>query len=88
MATTIIQSQPDISYHPDYNKFQLRTERLKPERPPNPQLPSGFPKKLTGPLVWEGKDFKDEHELTFILNSEHISEIHNALLHFKCENKL
>lgn len=85
MSTTITTIQPDISYHPDYTKFQLRTERLKPSRPANPQLPHGFPHKLTGPLVWEAKDFEDESEWTLVLTSDHLSEIHEALIHFKCK---
>ena len=84
-ATFTTQRQPDISYHPDYTKFQLRIERLKSQRQSNPQLPSGFPQKLTGPLVWEGKDFTDEKDWTFVLTPEHLVEIENALVHFKCE---
>lgn len=83
-ATFTTQTQPDISYNPDYTKFQLRTERLKSQRLSNPQLPSGFPQKLTGPLVWEGKDFTDEKDWTFVLTPEHLTEIENALVHFKC----
>jgi len=84
MSATITQKQPDISYHPDYTKFNLRTERLKFERPSIPQLPPEFPRKLTGPLVWEGKDFTDEKDWTFVLTPEHLDEIENALVHFKC----
>jgi hypothetical protein len=82
MALT--QKQPDISYHPDFEKYQLRTERLKDLRQSTTELPEGFPKKLTGPLVWEGKDFTDEKEWTFSLNESHLEEIHKALLHFQC----
>jgi hypothetical protein len=84
MAATITQTQPDISYHPDFEKYQLRTERLKPLRASN-GLPLGFPEQLTGPLVWEGKDFTNEKEWTFSLTESHLEEIHNALQHFKCE---
>lgn len=83
MSTTATQTQPDISYHPDFTKFQLRTERLKNQRPPNAGLPPGFPKKLEGPIVWEGKDFTNESEWTLPLNEENLEEIHNALLYFK-----
>jgi hypothetical protein len=82
--TTTIQHQPDISYHPDYQKYILRTERLKAEISPNIEVPVGFPKHLTGPLVWEGKDYKDEKEWTFNLTPGQLVEIHDALLHFKC----
>jgi len=83
MALT--QRQPDISYHPDFEKFQLRTERLKAQRSSNSGLPTGFPAQLTGPLVWEGKDFTDENEWTFSLTEPQVEEIHKALEHFKCE---
>ncbi|KAF4628700.1 hypothetical protein G7Y89_g9450 [Cudoniella acicularis] len=79
----LAQRQPDISYHPDIEKFQLRTERLKAQRSPNSSLPNGFPAELTGPLVWEGKDFKDENQWTFSLDGPQLDEIHQALVHFK-----
>ncbi|KAG0647274.1 hypothetical protein D0Z07_7059 [Hyphodiscus hymeniophilus] len=60
--------QPDISYHPDYTKFRLRTERLKEERPPNIGLPAYF---------------TDETEWTLSLNEQNLKEIHEALVHFK-----
>jgi hypothetical protein len=84
MALT--QKQPDISYHPDFEKYQLRTERLKALRPPNSGPPQGFPDQLIGPLVWEGKDFTDEKEWTFSLNESQLEEIHKALIHFKFES--
>jgi hypothetical protein len=84
-ALTSVRIQPDISYFPDQAKFQSRTERLKAQRPPNPTLPDGFPQELSSPLVWEGKDFRDEKEWTFSLNGTHLEEIHKAVLHFKCK---
>ncbi|TVY73503.1 Taurine hydroxylase-like protein SAT17 [Lachnellula suecica] len=85
MALT--QRQPDISYHPDFEKYQLRTERLKRLRPATPVLPAGFPAQLTGGLVWEGKDFTDEKQWTFSLDESHLAEIHRALGNFKSLNK-
>lgn len=81
MALT--QKQPDISYHPNFEKYQLRTERLKPQRPANSSLPPGFPTQLTGGLVWEGKDFTDENQWTLSLTDSQLEEIHKALLTFK-----
>jgi hypothetical protein len=81
MALT--QTQPDISYHPDFEKFQLRTERLRAQREPDSSLPRGFPSELAGPLVWEGNDFRDESQWTFSLDESQHGEIHQALLHFK-----
>jgi hypothetical protein len=80
------QKQPDISYHPDFEKYQLRIQRLKPFRPAHYSLPTGFPAQLTGPLVWEGKDFTDEKEWTFSLDESQLEEIDKALVHFKCES--
>jgi hypothetical protein len=83
MALT--QRQPEISYHPDFEKYQLRTERLKPLRPAQPSLPHGFPAQLTGGLVWEGKDFTDESQWTLSLNDSQIGEIHDALRQFQSQ---
>ncbi|KAH8819832.1 hypothetical protein F5884DRAFT_27374 [Xylogone sp. PMI_703] len=83
----LVQRQPDISYHPDFEKFQLRTQRLSIQRPSNSGLPQGFPAQLTGPLVWEGKDFTDDRQWTLSLTESQLDEIHSALEHFKGFNK-
>jgi hypothetical protein len=83
MAITLVQ--PDISYHPDFKKYKLRTERIKAQLPANTTLPSDFPKELKGQLVWEGKDFTEESDWTFSLDGTQLHEIHQALIHFKCE---
>lgn len=80
----LTERQPDISYHPDFEKFQLRTERLKASRSSNEALPDGFPTQLSSPLVWEGRDFKHESSWTLSLNEAQLNEIHQALLKFKC----
>lgn len=82
-TTTTTHSQPDISYHPDAEKFKLRVERLKSYRVGS-GVPVRFPEKLTGDLVWEGKDFTDEKQWTFELTQDHLNEIGEALAHFKC----
>jgi hypothetical protein len=81
----IAQQQPDISYHPDFQKYQIRTESLKAHRASEPKIPGLFPVQLTGPLVWEGKDFTDEREWTFSLDESQLNEIRNALAYFTCE---
>jgi hypothetical protein len=86
MAITLVQ--PDISYHPDFKKYQLRTEKIKTQLPDNTTLPTGFPKELKGPLVWEGKDFTEESDWTFYLNGTQLQEIHQALTYFKSENSI
>lgn len=80
---TVVQ-QPDISYHPDRKKFQQRTERIKARQQGPPSLPVDFPTQLDGPLVWEGKQWTNEDDWTFSLNGDQLTEIHEALLHFKC----
>lgn len=47
--------QPDIAYHPDWDKYQARTaRRLQSEALPK-TLPDGFPPELKGQLVWDGE---------------------------------
>ena len=86
-STTIISHaiQPDISYHPDKQKYLLRKEQVEAGLPSNTKLPPQFAEQLTGPLVWSGEDFTNEREWTFVLSEPHFKEIHEALLHFKCE---
>jgi hypothetical protein len=78
--------QPDIDYHPDEANWKARTARRLAEDPQLPQtsLPDGFPLKLQSPLVWEGKDWKDENEWVYNLKAEELTEIDDALKHFKC----
>ncbi|KAI0871457.1 TfdA family taurine catabolism dioxygenase TauD [Hypoxylon argillaceum] len=92
MSTTTITStislapgppgQPDISYHPEYEKWQARAaRRLQEGNLPN--WPAGFPKKLTGDLVWEGQTLADTYSWTYVLSPEHLAEIDKAVAHFK-----
>lgn len=81
--TVTQETQPDILYHPDKQKYLLRAEQIRTELPANTELPSQFPQQLTGPLVWTGEEFTDEREWTFVLSELHLREIHDALLHFK-----
>lgn len=81
---TVVPVQPDISYHPDFAKYQLRSERVKAELTNKDEFPAGFPRQLTGPLVWEGRDFTDESEWTLVLNAAQLLEIEEALAHFNC----
>jgi len=82
-------SQPDITYHPDREKWQQRTsQRLSGE--PNltsVPLPEGFPKKMDSPLVWEGKDWKNEAQWVSVLTREHLQEIDDAVNHFHGESR-
>ena len=85
-STTISQAiQPDISYHPDKQKYLWRKEQVEASLPTDTKLPPKFPEQLNGPLVWDGNDFADEREWTFVLSEPHLKEIHEALQHFKCK---
>ena len=86
MSTTqTYLGQPDISYHPDESKFKERTARRLAEDPslPNTPLPSRYPKKVTGPIVWEGKDWTKEDQWVYHLSPEELQEINAGLVHFK-----
>lgn len=80
-----MQTQPDIDYHPDEAKYRARTVRqlaANPDRVRQP-LPEGFPAKVEGPIVWEGKDWKGEHQWVYRLSASELQEIDDALAHFK-----
>ncbi|KAH8422310.1 TauD/TfdA family dioxygenase [Aspergillus melleus] len=81
---TITQpTQPDIQYHPDYEKYLARGERRKATETLPKTLPAGFPAQLSSPLVWEGKDVEKRDDWIFKLNDAQREEIHAALEHFK-----
>jgi hypothetical protein len=77
--------QPDIEYHPDEAKYRARRTRRFAENPDlaNAPLPDGFPKKVEGPIVWEGDDWTDEEQWVYNLSNTELKEISNALTHFK-----
>lgn len=83
--TTPEAKQPDIEYHPDEAKFRARTARLLAENPNLPQTPlrAGFPLKVEGPIVWEGKDWTSEDQWVYKLSAVELQEINEALAHFK-----
>lgn len=82
-------TQPDIEYHPNEEKWKARTARRLAQDPSLPKSPlqEGFPTRLESPLVWEGKDLKDELEWVYNLTPEHLKEIHDAVHHFHSLSK-
>ncbi|KAF4955702.1 hypothetical protein FGADI_4395 [Fusarium gaditjirri] len=75
--------QPDIAYAPNYENYQARTtKRLKEGNLPT-SVPDGFPKQLTGDLVWEGDSVGQTYDWTYKLSEEQLREIDQALQHFK-----
>lgn len=80
-----VPKQPDIEYHPDLAKYQARTARRLAENPdlPKMSLPPGFPAKVEGPIVWEGKDWTSEDQWVYKLSDEELQEIDDAMKHFE-----
>ncbi|PKX92401.1 TauD/TfdA family dioxygenase [Aspergillus novofumigatus IBT 16806] len=75
--------QPDIQYHPDYEKYLARGQRRKATEDLPKSLPPGFPEKLSSPLVWEGKEIEKQDDWIYKLNDAQREEIHAALNSFK-----
>lgn len=75
--------QPDISYAPDYDKYQARAaRRVQSENLPS-TLPEGFPEQLKGDLVWEGDTLAETYDWTYVLREDQLAEIDEAVKHFK-----
>lgn len=82
-----VARQPDISYTPDFNKYQTRIkQRLATEKLKSRPLPPGFPDKLHSDLVWEDDGLADRYNWTYELNAEEVEELEDALKHFKCKS--
>ncbi|KAJ5561571.1 hypothetical protein N7461_000332 [Penicillium sp. DV-2018c] len=83
VQTITISTQPDIQYHPDYEKYKERTRRRKETEILQSSLPAGFPQKLESPLVWEGKDIEKQDDWVYQLSNTQLDEIDAALKSFK-----
>lgn len=77
--------QPDISYAPDYDKYQSRAARRVQSENLTSTLPEGFPKQLKGDLVWEGNTLAGTYDWTYVLSDDQLAEIDQAVKHFKCQ---
>jgi hypothetical protein len=77
--------QPDIAYHPDWEKYQARVARRTQTETLTKDLPEGFPKELKGDLVWEGETIAQEYNWTYTFSAEQLEDVDKALAHFKCE---
>ncbi|KAJ5097253.1 hypothetical protein N7456_007974 [Penicillium angulare] len=80
-------TQPDIEYHPDWVKYQARSQRRKETESLQTTLPEGFPQKLVSPLVWEGKDIEKSSDWIYKLSDVQLDEVDAALKSFKALNK-
>lgn len=77
--------QPDISYHPDWDKYQARVARRTQTENLPKTLPEGFPKEIKGDLVWEGETVAQTYNWTYVFSADQLAEIDNAVTHFKCK---
>lgn len=77
--------QPDISYAPDYDKYQARAARRLQSGNLPTTLPEGFPEQLNGDLVWEGNTLAETYDWTYVLSKDQLAEIDRAVGHFKCQ---
>ena len=79
--------QPDISYQPDFNKYQTRSKQRVKTESLDTSLPNGFPARLESTLVWDGKDFSNgedgSDDWLLRLNEEQLNEIDTALKYFQ-----
>lgn len=76
-------THPDITYAPDYDKYQARTQRrLATESLPD-SLPPGFPSHLSSPLAWTGANIASSYNWNYTLSTDDIAEIDGALQHFE-----
>jgi hypothetical protein len=85
MPVAVEVSQPDIQYHPDLVKYKERTTRRLHQNPDllEANLPPGFPDKVEGPIVWEGKDWTNEDQWVYKLSNDELQEINDALKYFE-----
>ncbi len=89
MATATVSlpaAQPDISYTPDFGKYQARTKRrLATEKLDLQPLPPGFPSKLESDFVWDGESVIGKYDWVYTLSGNEIAELEEALAYFKCQ---
>ncbi|KAJ5135317.1 uncharacterized protein N7515_004595 [Penicillium bovifimosum] len=86
VQTITVPTQPDIQYHPEYEKYRERTRRRKETETLQSSLPTGFPQELVSPLVWEGKDIEKQDDWIYQLSHTQLDEIDAALKSFKALN--
>ncbi|EED19027.1 TfdA family oxidoreductase, putative [Talaromyces stipitatus ATCC 10500] len=87
MAAAQVQTQPDIQYHPDYNKFLDRGKRRLEREVLSKDLPCGLPQQLSSSFVWAGDDIQGRDDWVIALTARHLEEIDRALNQFKELNK-
>ncbi|PWY93134.1 TfdA family oxidoreductase [Aspergillus sclerotioniger CBS 115572] len=86
MAAVQTLVQPDIQYHPDWDKYQARTARRTATETLPKTVPHGFPTELVSNLVWEGCDVEGRDDWVVRLTETELDEIDAALQSFKARN--
>ncbi|KAJ5188438.1 Taurine catabolism dioxygenase TauD/TfdA [Penicillium cf. griseofulvum] len=86
VQTITVPTQPDIQYHPEYEKYKERTRRRKETETLQSTVPAGFPQKLVSPLVWEGKEVEKRDDWIYQLSDDQLDELDTALKSFKALN--
>jgi len=72
-----------IKYHPNLEQYLARVETSLRTGALEQEVPEGWPKELTGPLVWTTADFQNESKYIHVLTEDEKMELRNALEHFK-----
>lgn len=75
----IMFNSADIDLIPDYDKYCARSAFLSTNGLAKGTIPSGWPRELYGPLVWEGRGMMDEKQYVFELEEGQKAEISRAL---------
>jgi hypothetical protein len=76
-------SSADIDWEPNLDQY-LRRARARAILPGlERDVPPGWPKSLTSPLVWSGTELTDDVDVILYLNEQQRTEITDALSHFK-----
>lgn len=83
MAAAQVLRQPDISYRPNFEAYQVRSQVRQNTKNLPTTLPAGFPHQLVSPLVWEGKEVEARSDWIVELTEAQLDEIDAALKHFK-----
>ena len=83
MTTVETLVQPDIQYHPDWDKYQARTARRTTTETLPHAVPDGFPTQLVSNLVWEGHDVEGRDDWVVCLTEAELDEIDAALQSFQ-----
>lgn len=75
---------PDIDWVPSLKSYMARVERLsKSQHTRAITLPHGFPEKIKTHRAWVGHDFAEDKSYIYVLSETEVSEIEEALSHFK-----